>query len=522
MGLNFLTPTIPGSTGASSGATGATGPTGPQGPLGIGTPGQTGATGPAGPTGPSGGPTGPTGATGPAGATGAAGPAGATGAGLPNGGTKYARLAKNSNTDYDVGWYGPYVVNVKDYGAKGDGSTNDTAAINSAIAALTNYSSLYFPGSRYLYTPGSLSTISGLTGITIFGDGWSSILYSTTTGAAGGTLEIAANCSKVTIRDMGFIGSATVRGSGIHIRFLASHGKITNCYFYKSSDFGVLVSGANDGTALSSDVEVTNCTFDSTLGDGVHYGATTDGLIASNIFLNTGDDSIGIVSDDGGTHVPARITAIGNVIQTPGSRGVAVIDGPNDILVSGNHIFNSVGASIEVNRAASTSAYASRVGIKGNKVYNSTTTLGPLGAILVAFVNTTEISGNLVQDTTNGSDISYLDFNDLTICDNTLRGSPSRSIASNDSTTSHVASDWYGLLIDNNKIQYNQSNETIYVVPALTFTIHNVIITSNIGNELPAGDWIYCARVSTGKICNNTSRDGRSITAGGLTAVNNN
>lgn len=36
-------------------------------------------------------------------------------------------------------------INVKDYGAVGDGVTDDTSAINSAISALTNNSVLYFP-----------------------------------------------------------------------------------------------------------------------------------------------------------------------------------------------------------------------------------------------------------------------------------------------------------------------------------------------------------------------------------------
>lgn len=49
---------------------------------------------------------------------------------------------------------GTIVLNVKDYGALGDGSTNDTAAINAAIAAAAagNQRTIYFPTGRYKVT----------------------------------------------------------------------------------------------------------------------------------------------------------------------------------------------------------------------------------------------------------------------------------------------------------------------------------------------------------------------------------
>jgi hypothetical protein len=43
-------------------------------------------------------------------------------------------------------------VNVQSYGATGNGTTNDTAAINSAIAALTSGATLFFPCGTYLIT----------------------------------------------------------------------------------------------------------------------------------------------------------------------------------------------------------------------------------------------------------------------------------------------------------------------------------------------------------------------------------
>ena len=105
------------------GATGPTGPTGVTGPIGpTGVTGLTGATGATGATGPAGGPTGPTGATGVQGPT---GPAGANGTSIG--------------------------VNVKAYGAVGDGIINDTAAIQNAINSNPG-ATLYFPHGTYAIT----------------------------------------------------------------------------------------------------------------------------------------------------------------------------------------------------------------------------------------------------------------------------------------------------------------------------------------------------------------------------------
>ena len=59
-------------------------------------------------------------------------------------------------------------VSVKDFGAVGDGVTDDTLAINNALAAVsTTAQSVYFPAGTYLYNGGGLLD----TGVVIYGDG---------------------------------------------------------------------------------------------------------------------------------------------------------------------------------------------------------------------------------------------------------------------------------------------------------------------------------------------------------------
>jgi hypothetical protein len=98
--------------GGSGGGGGGTGPTGPEG-----------STGPTGPTGPQGTSNGITGPTGPAGAIG------------PGGGSNF----------------GPRWVSVATYGAVGNGSTDDTAAINSAITAAQAGGTVHFPATSAYY-----------------------------------------------------------------------------------------------------------------------------------------------------------------------------------------------------------------------------------------------------------------------------------------------------------------------------------------------------------------------------------
>lgn len=83
---------------------------------------------------------------------------GGQGVGVPSGGTTGQILVKNSNTSYDTEWADDpgNVFNVMDYGAVGDGSTNDDTAVASAIAAINAASggTLFFPtGGNYVLKP---------------------------------------------------------------------------------------------------------------------------------------------------------------------------------------------------------------------------------------------------------------------------------------------------------------------------------------------------------------------------------
>ncbi|HKO17937.1 MAG TPA: glycosyl hydrolase family 28-related protein, partial [Acidobacteriaceae bacterium] len=85
---------------------------------------------------------------------------------LPAGGVIRQRLMKNSATNYDAIWVGPDWFNVKDFGAVGDGSTDDTTAIQAAItAALATAGSAYNVVSTVVFFPyGKYKISAALTG----------------------------------------------------------------------------------------------------------------------------------------------------------------------------------------------------------------------------------------------------------------------------------------------------------------------------------------------------------------------
>ena len=151
-----------GPTGADStvagprGNTGTTGSTGPTGPNGV--TGNTGATGAPGTTGN----TGSTGATGNTGPTGSQGNTGATGNVTLSGlsftqfGGGVARTIDSKLKD---------VVSVKDFGAVGDGTVNDTSALQNAFSS----------GAKNIYLPtGTYKVLAQLTlpiNVSLYGDG---------------------------------------------------------------------------------------------------------------------------------------------------------------------------------------------------------------------------------------------------------------------------------------------------------------------------------------------------------------
>lgn len=143
-------------------------------------------------------------------------------------------------------------VNVKDFGAVGDGVADDTAAIQAAAAAVTSYSELYFPPGDYLVSrpaSGILMQFDSLQNIKVTGHGARIITdHDLTTG--GFVIIDMIACIRVIIE-------------GLEIDYDVTAVPQVASVPGTSRPFGVLIQSiyrASDG-ACSRDVTIQDCTF---------------------------------------------------------------------------------------------------------------------------------------------------------------------------------------------------------------------------------------------------------------------
>lgn len=182
------------------------------------------------------------------------------------------------------------VINVKDFGAIGNGTTDDTAAVQAAIAAISESQSrrgatLYFPRGQYKLTD-TLTITSFATdnaiNIALIGEGWLStwLDFSSMTGTKDGIY--VPNDQQVSIRGF-FVKGSNSSGTRDGIRFGSTAGGSNAVSIFQIEDVRVQAWGRDGFSHYNSYMgTMTQCYAIANLRDGFRM----DGFHTSLTFQN--------------------------------------------------------------------------------------------------------------------------------------------------------------------------------------------------------------------------------------------
>lgn len=219
-------------------------------------------------------------------------------------------------------------VDVRLYGAKGDGNSDDTAAIKAALsAAASGARSVFFPAGTYIINESLAPTAD----MALVGAGFrrSFLKPGSRFKTASRTRQlIQITADRVQVRDLGFLGEgvvvAAIGASG------AADALIERCWFDAASMWSVfftassrncgIVECLSEGTTQAHSIEINNSSYCYVINCHLKNAAQN----AIELYLRTPGEGFG-----------HRL--IGNFLETPGASGF-LLDGDSDTSVIGNTV----------------------------------------------------------------------------------------------------------------------------------------------------------------------------------------
>lgn len=283
------------------------------------------------------------------------------------------------------------VVNVKDYGAVGDGVTDDTLAIQAAIDACSNNGNgggiVFVPSGIYLMRSRDYVNSAGATigrcclimrdGVTLQGENWGTQLQLDANQYLVGTYfrMIASDTinmlQQAAIRDITINGNrannpSITDGNNIVLEVL-SNVKIDNVNSISSNGNGILLRGTP--TQYMSNVEVTNCYSYNHAMIGIQCSQFNGLVIDSNIVRSTDNNCIDIYGDSavpGGESHSVDFVISNNVCTGSGSNAGIFPETVANGVIIGNSI-SSCQTGIHCNTINN---QPTGVTIEGNNIYD--------------------------------------------------------------------------------------------------------------------------------------------------------
>lgn len=248
-------------------------------------------------------------------------------------------------------------VSVKDYGAVGDGVTDDTSAIRAAVTASN---AVYFPPGVYRIREAILIHRSG---VVLFGAGAGVsviVMYDASTLANYSAIDVrtsranngaGGSITDVTIRDLTIDGNkanrSTTAGNGIIILCDSAHQiqrtRIKGVVITDCVGFGILLEGYNNGLNDGNKVEntvVDGCSVFGNRGIGLSQFKTNNSTIVNNVFGSNGLENLTI-----DVYSQACLVDGNRFFRHLGGTGNIGIDSGDACIISNNFIDNELNTS---------------------------------------------------------------------------------------------------------------------------------------------------------------------------------
>lgn len=320
------------------------------------------------------------------------------------------------------------IVNVRDFGAIGDGSSDDTAAFQAAAARAA--------GGRLLIPTAPVSwklsdAITLVAGTDVQGTGRAGLVKQT----ADETPIFVTTADNIRLWNVALYGkgefsNAWVSDShdGIGLKATGSSGvQVIGCEFLNFALAGVWASAVENLVVADSTVVGTNA-YGGTVNTGAahQYGIAVVGAFARariigndvsdtafGIDCSTGSDVVvqgNIVHDIPGQHGiyfgASKASVSGNIVRDFASVGIKVYYGAvgtqTDVAVSGNTIYSATADNAGILAAAAATGTLKNVSITGNTIRNTSgtpTTTGLPRGVYVSAARGVVVSGNSIHDT---------------------------------------------------------------------------------------------------------------------------
>lgn len=243
-------------------------------------------------------------------------------------------------------------VSVKDFGAVGDGVTNDTAAIQAAInASQTTKNAIYIPAGTYVVTS---ELLVNYTGLSIFGDGPEATILAAR-GNFGQILRLGSSAAEILISGVAFWQTGTTtkcvfidRGLTCSFQYCGFRGdaavslvlaqgditRVTSCKFdcNGASTLGIEFDGHNQNCEIGSNTRFGGVGLGLFVNQSSGALPRVEGLkITSCFFINTGIYNVRIGNS-------LLTTLAGCALDQAGSFGLILENGAESVIVDGNWI----------------------------------------------------------------------------------------------------------------------------------------------------------------------------------------